>query len=91
MIFEQNCENTNTPKSKKQEQRWISCLKEPTFCKKSQLVKLPKKFRKIQMFETNLDLNKWKLATFSDKGGTINPRTTLPPLVHVDSSKDNCC
>ena len=31
-----------------QGQRWISCLKEPTFCQKSQLVKLAKKLRKYR-------------------------------------------
>ena len=39
MIFEQNYENA-TAKSQKQKQRLISCLKEPTFCQESQLVKL---------------------------------------------------
>ena len=45
------------PKSQKQGQRWISCLKEPTFCQKSQLVKLAKKLRKSQLLGTNLDPN----------------------------------
>ena len=44
-------------KSQKQGQRWMSCLKESTFCQKNQLVKLAKKLRKSQVFETNLDLN----------------------------------
>ena len=60
MIFEQNFENTTvTQQSKRQKrrERWISCLKEPTFCQKSQLVKLALKLRKSQLFETNLDLN----------------------------------
>ena len=48
-----NCENATVKKG----QKWISCLKEPTFCQKSQLVKLAKKLRKSQLFETNLDLN----------------------------------
>ena len=31
-IFEQNCENTMySQKSQKQGQRWITCLREPTF------------------------------------------------------------
>ena len=34
-------------------------LKEPTFCQKSQLVKLAQKLRKTEVFETNLDLNSW--------------------------------
>ena len=46
------------PESQKPEgQRWISCLKEPAFYLKSQLVKLAQKLRKIQLFETNLDIN----------------------------------
>ena len=44
-------------KSQEQGQRWISCLKEPTFSQKSQLVKLTQKLRKSQLFETNLDLD----------------------------------
>ena len=56
-MFEQNCENTTAKKSQKQGQRWISCLKEPTLCQKSQLVKLTKKLRKSQLLRTNLDPN----------------------------------
>ena len=43
-------------KSQKQGRSWVSCLKEPTFSQKSQLVKLTQKLRKSQLFETNLDL-----------------------------------
>ena len=42
-------------KSQKQRRSWVSCLKEPTFSQKSQLVKLTQKLRKSQLFETNLD------------------------------------
>ena len=39
------------PKRPDQGQRWISCLKEPTFCQKSHIVKLAKKLRKKRTFE----------------------------------------
>ena len=68
------------PKKPETRQRWISCLKEPTFCQKSQLVKLAKKLRKSQLLRTNLDPNWYKIATFWDKGGTIDPHVTYPPL-----------
>ena len=41
---------------RKQGQMWISCLKEPTFYLKSQLIKLAQK-KKRTIFETNLDPN----------------------------------
>ena len=45
------------PKRPDQGQRWISCLKEPTFCQKSHIIKLAKKLRKSELLRTNLDIN----------------------------------
>ena len=37
--------------------------------------------KKKQLLETNLDLNWKELATYWDKGGTINLHITYPPLI----------
>ena len=49
IIFEENCQ--------KQGQRWIYCLKEPTFCQNGQFVKSAQDLRKSHLFQTSLDLN----------------------------------
>ena len=72
----------NSQKCQKKGRRWSSCLREPTFCLKSQQVKLAqKKFRNAKLFETNLDPSQRKIATFWGKGGTINFHITYPPLI----------
>ena len=65
-------------------------MNEPTFCQKSQLVKLAKKLRKSQLLRTNLDQNWSNISTFWDKGGTIDPHITYPPLTdrpNIDTNK----
>ena len=54
------------PKSQKQGQICISCLKEPTFCTKTQPTKLAQNLR--------------KLAALWDESGTINPYITYRPV-----------
>ena len=39
------------PKSQKQGQRWISCLKEPTICQNCQLVKFAQKLRESRLLK----------------------------------------
>ena len=46
------------PKNPETRTKEVSCSQEPTFCLKSQLVKLAKKLRKCQLFGTNLYPNK---------------------------------
>ena len=57
MIFGQNRENTTVKKARNKEKGGFLNLKPPTFCQKSQLIKLAQKLRKSQLIETNLDPN----------------------------------
>ena len=50
---------------------------------KSQLITIAQKLREGQLLETNLVQIRNKLATFWDKGGTISPHVTYPPLGHL--------
>ena len=51
---------------------------------KSQLANLAENSRKSQLFETNIDLDESKLATFWDKGGTL-----ISTLGSVSSKPDH--
>ena len=55
-------------------------MKEPTFCQKSQLVKLAKKLRKSQLLRTNLDPKLVKNSHFLGQRWYIDPHITYPPL-----------
>ena len=68
-------------KSQKMGQRWISCLKEPTFCQKSQLVKLAKNLEKAINLRQTLTCIGNNLPLFGTKvGPSINPSKNYPPL-----------
>ena len=72
IIFGQKCENATAKKARnKEEGRWISCSKEPTFPPESQVVQFAQKFtKKPQLFDLQKKNNflRQTLTQISKKG-----------------------
>ena len=56
-FMQKDCFFINFQKKPETRTKVVSCLRESTFCQKSQFVKLDGKLSKSQLSETNLDLN----------------------------------